>query len=257
MYLCYANGKIIKAKKVVLALHYPYFLNPYYFPFKGSLEKSYVAACKVDKISKSNGITPSTPILSFRYHADKEKYIIYLNGSHIIQDKIDNEKCFDKLKKEVEELGLKISYIWSNYDIMMKDSLPIVGRIEENLYIATGYNTWGMTNATLAGIIIADLVLNKENRYARLFDPKRFGTLQVGKSLVCNIKGFVKSKVNKNKKFYKSRVLYKRENGKNIAVYKDGNKIYKVLYNCHLGCSLIFNMVEKHGIVHVMVQDLI
>ena len=35
----------------------------------------------------------------------------------------------------------------------------------KDLLIGTGYNTWGMTNGTLAGKILSDLILEKENKY--------------------------------------------------------------------------------------------
>ena len=43
-YLVKAGDNFIQAKKVVLALHYPYFIMPFFMPFKVHLEKSYVGA---------------------------------------------------------------------------------------------------------------------------------------------------------------------------------------------------------------------
>ncbi|HHW69530.1 MAG TPA: FAD-dependent oxidoreductase [Tenericutes bacterium] len=246
LYYCNTGKYKVIAKKVVLAIHYPYFLKPYFFPFKSTLEKSYVVACKVDKIEKTNGITPNNPSISFRYHENEYPYLIYLSLSHVMQDEINAKEMFYKLKNEVKLLGLDPSYVWSNHDIMTKDSLPIIGEMQDNLYIATGYNTWGMTNGTLAGMIISDLIMNKTNKYTKIFDPKRQEILQIGYSFVCNVKGFVKGKINRNKKFYNDKVVYLRENNKNIAIYKEGSKEYKVHSNCpHLGCGLIFNMEEK------------
>ena len=45
---------------------------------------------------------------------------------------------------------------------MTLDNLPYIGYIKNNLILATGYNTWGMTNGFLAGIIIKDLLNKKE-----------------------------------------------------------------------------------------------
>ena len=58
-------------------------------------------------------------------------------------------------------------YLWSNKDIITNDYLPLIGSInkQKTLLIGTGYNTWGMTNDSLAGKIIADIILNHENKY--------------------------------------------------------------------------------------------
>ena len=58
---------------------------------------------------------------------------------------------FENLKKKYN-----FDYVWSNKDIITNDYLPLIGRIDEDsdgVLIACGYNTWGMANATLAGMI--------------------------------------------------------------------------------------------------------
>ena len=54
------------------------------------------------------------------------------------------------------------------------------------------------------------------------------------------------SKINKNHDFYKN-VQVRYENGKNFGVYKDENGKEHIVSNIcpHMGCSLIFNMVDK------------
>ena len=59
---------------------------------------------------------------------------------------------------------------------MPNDYLPLIGSVSlenPNLMIATGFQKWGMTNGTLAGILLADLVLGKENQYVELLKPYR------------------------------------------------------------------------------------
>ena len=60
-------------------------------------------------------------------------------------------------------------YVWSNYDLMTLDHLPLIGFIDDNLILSTGYNTWGNSNGLLAGVIIKDLINNKYNIYKELF----------------------------------------------------------------------------------------
>ena len=126
--------------------------------------------------------------------------------------------------------------------------MPIIGIIEGNLMIATGYNTWGFTNGTLAGKIIADIINKNDNEYISLFNPKR--GINVNKVLrfpidtASSIKSIIKSsKGNVNN----SKVIYKKINDINVAVYTDDDKKEHIVLNkCpHMKCGIVFNEIEK------------
>ena len=80
-------------------------------------------------------------------------------------------------------------------------------------------------------------------------NPLRVNSITNLKEFICNVlfnmKGYIQSKIFKNKDWY-SNVRIENINGKSIGIYKEGNKTYKVYNKCpHMGCSLIFNEVEK------------
>ena len=215
-YYCYTDKVEIKAKYVIIATHYPYFNLPYFFPIKGTIEKSYLEAAKYcsDAISL---ISYSSPFISIRNYQD---YLIYLSNSHSINKDVDDKKHFIELVKKCSDLGLKGAYFWSNSDILTNDGLPYIGKISDNLFIGTGYNTWGLTNGFLAGKIISDIILNEKNQYIELFDPKRDNLEQI-------IGGV-------NAAF------------KNISGYLSGLIYGKSKKYCtHMGCKLVYNKVEK------------
>lgn len=252
IYVCNVNGKKIRANMVVIASHYPFFLYPFFTPLKTYLEKSYILASKVKKTNNFSAITVSKPVHSLRYHSDKENnYLIYLNGSHNLCNNYNNVNNFSKLIKEANKLDLEADYIWSNYDIMTEDNLPYIGFIEDNLLIGTGYNTWGMTNGSIAGKVLSDLILNKNNKYQKLFDPKRNkklkNILKYPLYMFYSAKSFIENKIVKNKLWYKTNVKFIRKDGKSIGVYTDSNNKKHYVYNLcpHLKCSLVFNEVEK------------
>ena len=59
---------------------------------------------------------------------------------------------------------------------MTLDSVPYIGEYSKgskNLYVATGFNKWGMTSSMVAATLLSDLVLEKENKYSSLFSPSR------------------------------------------------------------------------------------
>ena len=243
-FLCKVNGHFIKAEKVVLALHYPYFLKPLFIPFKVHLEKSYVGARKSSDNKFFNAISIDQPVKSIRYHYDGEnKYQIFLDGSRNICMDTDDCKHFDKL----EDNDLDFEYLWSNIDIITGDRLPYIGEIYNNLYLGTGYNTWGMTNGSLAGKVISDIILEKENKYVKLFDPLRGAKFKerivaIGSSL----KGFISGSIMLRKYLYRGVVVYEKRNGKDVAVYVDEDGGEHVVYTrCpHLKCGLILNEKE-------------
>ena len=67
-YLCHTKDNIIKAKQVVLALHYPYFLQPFFLPLKSKIEKSYIEAYKVNQNNHFSAITLNKPTKSTIQH---------------------------------------------------------------------------------------------------------------------------------------------------------------------------------------------
>lgn len=216
-YACYTKENLIKAKRVVVASHYPYFLSPLLFPLKASLEKSYLSASKYN-MKPISLISYSNPFISIRNYKD---YLIYLSNSHSINNDVNDKENYKELLKKLKDLKITPEYLWSNIDIITNDGLPYIGEINKNMYIGTGYNTWGLTNGFLAGSIISNLITNKDNKYIKLFNPKRKNISQITGSIsdiFKNIDGYIKGYMKSDK-------------------------------NCpkcpHMGCKLLYNSIEK------------
>ena len=65
---------------------------------------------------------------------------------------------------------------WATQDCMTLDGIPYIGRYSgrtEDIYVAAGFNKWGMTSSMTAAMILSDMVLGRENRYAGIFSPSR------------------------------------------------------------------------------------
>lgn len=254
-YFCTTDKAKIKAKKVIISCHYPFFVIPGLIPLRTHIEKSYVCASKVSSTKDFNAITSNYPIKSFRYHSDKEKYIIFASNSHKLCDKLNRKDEYDSLVNEMEGMINKnIKYLWTNQDIMTNDNLPLIGILKNddpNLLIGTGYNTWGMTNGVLAGKILSDIILNQKNKYINLFNPNRPLSMDKIKNLFLNSyfngKAFALTKFKKNYPWYKNIVKFEKRDGVNVGIYIDEKGIEHIVRNLcpHLKCSLIFNMEEK------------
>lgn len=251
------NNFEIKSKKIVFACNYPFFILPGLIPLKTYLEKSYITATKVDKTFDISGINSNYPTISFRFHEEKDsKYFIYLSNSSKICDKLNYNKNYDTCIKEAKKIiGKSPYYKWTNMDVMTNDHIPLIGRVsndEANAFIATGYNTWGMTNGVIAGKVIYDLLTNKKNKYINLFDPSRDINFKkilnfMSNTLFSNIKAYGLNLIKKNPSWYKEKAMVTKLNGKRVGIYydKDGNS-HVVSNICpHFKCFLTFNETDK------------
>ena len=59
---------------------------------------------------------------------------------------------------------------------MSLDGVPYIGPYSasiSNLYVATGFNKWGMTSSMTAPMILCELVQGQEGPYGEVFSPSR------------------------------------------------------------------------------------
>ena len=69
-----------------------------------------------------------------------------------------------------------LKYHWATQDCMSLDGVPYIGKYSKNtpdLYVASGFNKWGMTSSMVAAKILCDMVLEKPNDFAEVFSPQR------------------------------------------------------------------------------------
>ena len=69
---------------------------------------------------------------------------------------------------------------WSGQVLNSVDGLGFVGRNpgdDANVYIATGDTGNGLTNGTIAGLLISDLILGRKNPWQSVYDPARITPL--------------------------------------------------------------------------------
>ena len=256
-YILYVNNFKINTKKIIASCHYPFFTIPGLIPFKTYTEKSYICATKEENDSDYSCISTNDPIVSFRHYNDMEdKYFIYLNCVSKTCDSLNYKKNYEKCTLLSKKITNKTpNFKWTNIDVMTNDFMPIIGRIsdtEKNVFIATGYNTWGMTNGTIAGKIISNLVLGRKSKYANLFSLKRNITIKkvinfAKNTLLGSVKSYGYTLIRKNPSWYKNKAYITNVDGKRLGIYiDDKNDKHITLNKCpHLKCHLIFNEVDK------------
>jgi glycine/D-amino acid oxidase-like deaminating enzyme/nitrite reductase/ring-hydroxylating ferredoxin subunit len=73
--------------------------------------------------------------------------------------------------------GIKeIAFRWSGQVMESMDCLAFIGRNpkdDPNVYIVTGDSGAGLTHGTIAGILLRDLIVGRDNPWAAIYDPSR------------------------------------------------------------------------------------
>lgn len=162
----------IKADKIIVATHFP-FLNKHgsYF-LKLYQSRSYVLTLEQAKTVQGMYVDESDTGLSFRSCGD---LLLLGGGGHRTGKK---GGCWQELEQFARQYypGSSVSVRWATQDCMTLDGIPYIGQYSlrtPNLYVATGFNKWGMTSAMAAAMLLTDLVQEKQNPYAELFSPSR------------------------------------------------------------------------------------
>ena len=254
------DENIIRAENVVISSHAPWYdsLNLYFA--KEIAERSYLLGAIMKKdLPKGMFINLEDPSRTFRtYEGEGKRLLIVGGGDHKVGQGGKEGEIYDRLKNyahdtfEVEN----IKYQWSTQDYMSFDNLPFIGYISkdtDNIYVATGYSKWGMSNGTVAAMIISDLMVEKKSKYKEVFNPSRKGsyfTKDFIKENVDVVVNYVGGKLNlgsdempKEKGEGKTITI----DGKRYGAYRHFNdKLYIVDITCtHLGCELHFNGAEQ------------
>ncbi len=233
---------IIRAKKVVVSTHYPFFLFPIFIPLKTYIKREYVCAGEVGKKRDISAVNIDDELFSIRYY---NNYLIYVSNKNRLTGNTNYSELFQKSKDNFKTLfGVDPSYTFINQDVMSNDSLPFIGKIRNDMYIATGYNAWGMTNGVIASKVIYDLITTGKSDYSNLFNPNRnnFGLFFMSfLGTFHYAKAYVQSLWKKNIPQY-----IKIDNMLYGVYVDDDDKKHIVKLICpHMKCSLVFNAADK------------
>ena len=244
------DGKIIESKRIVIATQYPFFIYPYFTPFKTKVDKSFIVSGKYKK-DKFQAISDGKLTFSFNYYDEKEGFLIYSRRSHSITSNLDTRDDYEEITDEYKKyFGKESEYYFQNHDLMTYDYMPFIGEIDDNMYVLTGFNKWGNTNGIIGGKVISDLINGIDNDYSGIFNPRRGISLLKIKNLtiynVSVLSRYVLNKICTSKLYYDDSVRIEYINGKKCGIYKDKNGEHIVSNICpHMKCNLVFNYVDK------------
>lgn len=253
----------ISSKKIVVATGYPFFEGKGIYYTRLEPYRSYLVAFPIEDENEDDAmlISNSSSPYSMRFSdTDGVKYLLVGGRGHKLGQVDSAKDSYDELinfgKKHFNVTDA--AYRWSAQDYQSLDKIPYVGEItskHKDIFVATGFKKWGMTNSAFSAILLSDLIKGEDSKFEEIFKPSRGEVLD-------NIGEFMKVNLNVAKELIKGKVLpdeVKLEdikddeggiikyNGKRVGAYRDKDgTLFLVDSTCtHLGCELEYNNAER------------
>ena len=162
----------VTAEKIIVATHFP-FLNKHggYF-IKLYQHRSYVIALANAQAVDGMYVDEAQTGMSFRNY---ENLLLVGGGDHRTGKQ---GGAWQELRDFTQQYYPKATekYHWATQDCMTLDGVPYIGPYSagtSGLYVATGFNKWGMTSTMVSAMVLCDLVQGKPSPYAEVFSPSR------------------------------------------------------------------------------------
>ena len=162
----------VRAEQVVVATHFPFINRRGMYFMKLYQNRSYVLALE-------NAPSPGATMaelegqgIYFRPYGD----LLLVGGGDHRTGKSRDGFSFLRSYVQMHFPRARVLYAWANQDCMSLDGLPYVGQYSPHMpgvYVATGFNAWGMTNSMVAAELIRDQICGRENPLSNALRPDR------------------------------------------------------------------------------------
>ncbi len=269
------NGYTVNAKQIVLATNTPV-AGPLITHTRQWPYRTYAIAAKIPKGSVDFSLWWDTgdqdvPWVQKPYHyvrleegPDESDYLIVGGEDHKTgqedREEITAEERYRRLENWAKEHFPSVTGIetkWSGQVINTVDGCGFIGKNpgSETTFIITGDSGNGITNGAIGAMLITDLILGKENKWANVFDPSRHPGVhapgdylkEVGNMVRQYADWFTPGDKKTLEELQPGEGAVLREGLKKLAVFRDeqGN-----LHSCsaicpHLGAIVQWNSGEK------------
>lgn len=197
---------VVKAQDVIQATHFPIYNKPGMLFSKLHQSRSYILGVHLEEpLPQGVFINAEHPARSLRSQPEGDGELVLVAGEeHRAGEGGNTKDHYRKLEEWIRSVYpvRSVDYHWSTQDVITTDHVPYIGRItsdSEHSYLATGFRKWGMTTGTVASMIISDMILGRDNPWAKVYDPSRFKPVESAKTLFSQVlesgKGLVGSRV--------------------------------------------------------------
>lgn len=162
----------ITANKIIVASHFPFMNRHGSYYLKMYQHRSYVIAYSGAADIGGMYVDEATDGMSFRNY----KNLLLIGGGGHRTGK--NGESYTEIENfaKLHYPEAREEYRWATQDCMTLDGAPYIGNysaLTPDIYVATGFNKWGMTSSMLSAMILSDMLQGKKNKYADVFSPSR------------------------------------------------------------------------------------
>ena len=253
---------VVQAQDVIVATNSP-ILDQGLFFAKTYPKRSYIIGAPIEPSQAPKGmfIGIGDSYHSIRTTPYKDGLLLLIGGEgHKTGTVSDTEERYQHLEEYARSrFGVKsVDYRWSTQDMVSFDKIPYIGKLTpmtKHLYVATGFSLWGMSNGTLSGMILSDLILGKPNPWSKFYDATRATPFISQESVQKNL-DVAKHWIGDRLKGLQSHSFSEVANGEGKLITVDGEKlavyrdeqgtIHAISAVCsHLACIVNWNNAEK------------
>lgn len=162
----------VSADTIIVATHFP-FINTHgsYF-LKLYQHRSYVLALKNAPQVGGMYIDEDEKGLSFR---NCGQLLLLGGGSHRTGKQGGGWAELERFRA-LHYRDCAVEYAWATQDCMSLDGVPYIGRysaLTPGLYVATGFNKWGMSGSMVAAMLLTDIIMGRDAPWSELYSPSR------------------------------------------------------------------------------------
>jgi len=179
-----ADGHTITAEDIIVATNSP--VNDWMVMHtKQAPYRTYVIALRVPR-----GVVPHLLLWDTAdpYHyvrvqqddTDPSRELLIVGGEDHktgqAHDMDDRFRCLEEWTRKRFPMAGDVAFRWSGQVMEPVDAMAFIGHnpgADRHIYIATGDSGNGMTHGTIAGILLTDLIMGRDNPWAALYDPGR------------------------------------------------------------------------------------
>ena len=256
-------GPVVSADAVVVATNAPVNELIGVHP-KQAAYRTYVIAVRAprDSVRAALFYDTSSPYHYVRLYrpAGADDDLLIVGGEdHKTGQADDPEDRWSRLESWTRErfpMAGAVAYRWSGQVFEPADGVAFIGRDHRHssVYIATGDSGMGMTHGTIAGMLLADLIAGRPNRWEDLYHPGRTSLRAIGDLAKENLNFLAQyadlltgGDVGSVAEIAPGEGAVLRRGLKKIAVHRDeqGALHARSAICTHLGCVVAWNSAEK------------
>lgn len=145
--------------------------------------ESYIVAARGATMPQGMFISPDDDHYSILpVESDSGPVLLIGGGGNIAGLHMNKRKRYRQLTDYASRHfgATSITHAWSDRDYIAYDGVPLIGKLypwSKHLYVASAFRKWGLTNGTVAAMILSDTIMGADNPYASMFKATRLSPM--------------------------------------------------------------------------------